>query len=39
MMGRPTRSVLSESALGRLVFVAVGLIGLWAAVLWAVAAP
>ena len=34
-----TRSVLSDSALGRSVFVAVGLVALWAAVLWAVAAP
>lgn len=39
MIGDRTRSVLSDSALGRLGFVAVGLIALWAAVLWAVAAP
>ena len=39
MMGNRNRSVLSDSALRRSVFVAVGLVALWAAVLWAVAAP
>ena len=39
MIGNRTRSVLSDSALGRSVYVAVGLVALWAAVLWAVAVP
>lgn len=39
MSGGRTRSVLSDSAPRRLAFVAIGLLALWAAVLWAVAAP
>ncbi len=39
MNGGRTRSVLSASAPRRLALVAIGLLALWAAVLWAVAAP
>lgn len=39
MIGSRTRTVLSASALQRLLVVALVVIALWAAVLWAVATP